>query len=90
MYKQNNLQGQARTHIMFISGIGRLLQFLAYSSQMNATSTGNILNALQNYTRLACAFEDVLRSECNLVCVLQDDSSIKAEQGKRGQLGDSL
>lgn len=75
---------------MFISGMGRLLQFLAYASQMNATSTGNILNALQNYTRLACAFEDVLRSECNLVCVLQDDSSIKAEQGKHGQLGDAL
>lgn len=65
-------------------------QVLACSCQLNAASSGNVLNALQNYTGLASTFEDVLQSECNLVCMLQDHSSIKAEQGKHGQLGDSL
>lgn len=53
---------------------------------MNATNRGKILNALQNYTGPASMFEDVLQSECNLVCVLQDNPSMKTEQGKCGQL----
>lgn len=53
---------------------------------MNATNSGNILNALQNYIGPVSVFEDVLQPECNLLCVLQDHSSMKAEQGKCGQL----
>lgn len=57
---------------------------------MNATNSGNILNALQNYIGPVSVFEDVLQPECNLLCVLQDHSSMKAEQGKCGQLRSTL
>lgn len=49
--------------------------YLACFYQMNATNSGNILNALQNYTGPASVFEDVVQSECNLVCVLQEHPS---------------
>lgn len=53
---------------------------------MNATNSGNILNALENYTGPAPTFADVLQPKCNLVSVLQDHSPMKAKQGKCGQL----